>query len=82
MSPEIIETRGHTSRDGVLELSLKTAVADVDVVATVHVRQESLASETDAYGWPKHYFEEVAGSMPDLRRWPEGGFEERQALDE
>jgi hypothetical protein len=33
--------------------------------------------EVDENGWPKNFFEQVAGSMPELRRGAQGEFEIR-----
>ena len=34
----------------------------------------------DRNGWPDGFFDEVAGSMPELRRWQQGEFEAREPL--
>jgi hypothetical protein len=81
MLNETIETRAHTTRDGMLNLSVNVGVADVDVAVTVHVRPVAKAAEVDANGWPLGFFERVAGSMPDLERAPQGEFEERLPLE-
>ncbi len=80
MSPETIETRAHTTSEGVLNLSVHVGVLDAEVAVTVHVRPVAPASELDANGWPKGFFEQVAGSMPELRRGPQGDFETRLSL--
>jgi hypothetical protein len=82
MAVETYETQAHTTREGVLNLSVKTRASDLDVVVTVQVRPILPAAETDPNGWPKDYFDNVAGSMPELRRWPQGEFEDRQPLGE
>ena len=86
MSPEIIETRAHTTPDGMLNLNMNVGVADVDVTVTVRVRPMSSSGNVsvgnvDANGWPQDFFEQVAGSMPELRRAPQGPFEERQPFE-
>ena len=81
MPTETIETSGHTTPDGMLNLSLKVGVSDSDVAVFVQIRPLAPAGETDANGWPKGYFERVAGSMPELTRPPQGYFEERPSLE-
>jgi len=80
MSPETIETRAHTTSEGVLNLSVQVGVFDTDVAVTVQVRPVAPVAELDAKGWPKGFFEQVAGSMPELRRAPQGDFEPRLPL--
>jgi hypothetical protein len=65
---ETIEARGHTTGDGMLNLS---------VAVVVQVRVLPRVVDRDENGWPKNFFEQVAGSMPRLRRGPQGQFEER-----
>ena len=79
MLTETIETSGHTTPEGVLNLSLNVGVSKADVAVAVRVRPLVPAGEVDANGWPKGFFERVAGSMPELRRPPQGHFEERSA---
>ncbi len=77
---DTIETRAHTTRDGMLNLSVDVGMADADVAVTVRVRPVS-GGEVDANGWPTGFFECVAGSMPELERAPQGQFEERLPLE-
>lgn len=72
MLTETIETRAHTTREGVLNLSVNVGVVDADVSVVVQVRPLAPTGEVDANGWPKGFFERVAGSMPELRRAPPG----------
>jgi len=74
---ETIETRGHTTRDGMLNLSVDVGLADTDVAVVVQVRALPRAVDLDENGWPRNFFERVAGSMPEFRRGPQGEFEER-----
>jgi hypothetical protein len=74
---ETIETRGHTTQDGTLNLSVDVGLADTDVAVVVQVRALPRAVDLDENGWPRNFFERVAGSMPELRRDPQGEFEER-----
>jgi len=78
---EIIEARGHTTRDGMLNLSVDVGLADTDVAVVVQVRALPHAVDLDENGWPKNFFEQVAGSMPDLRCDPQGEFEDRLAFE-
>jgi len=81
MLSETIEMRAHTTQDGVLHLSVNVGVADAGVAVTVQVRPLASAENFDANGWPKGFFDRVAGSMPELRRAPQGGFEQRTPLE-
>ena len=81
MLTETIEARAHTTRDGMLNLSVNVGVADADVAVVVHVKPLAVPGEVDANGWPKGFFERVAGSMPELSRAPQGQFEQRLALE-
>ena len=56
-------------------------MADVDVAVTVRVRSLAPAKDADANGWPRGFFDRVAGSMPELRRAPQGDFEQRMPLE-
>jgi hypothetical protein len=81
MLNETIETRGHTTEDGILNLTVNVGVPDAEVAVTVHVKTLTSTHEVDANGWPIDFFERVAGSMPDLQRAPQGEFEERLTLE-
>jgi hypothetical protein len=81
MKTETIEARGHTTRDGMLILSVNVGVPDADVSVVLHVKPLSAPGELDANGWPKAFFERVAGSMPELSRAPQGPFEQRLAFE-
>ena len=80
MLSQTVETRAHTTRDGVLNLSIKVGMTDADVAVSVRVSPLASTSDVDANGWPKGFFEQVAGSMPNLERAPQGDFEERLPL--
>jgi hypothetical protein len=80
MRSDVIETLAHTTPDGKLNLSLDVGVADADVTVTIRVKPRPSA-EVDAYGWLKSFFDQVAGSMPDIDRAPQGEFEERLPLE-
>jgi hypothetical protein len=81
MLNEMIETRGHTTKDGILNLSVKVGAADADVAVVVLVRVLTPSEGVNANGWPIDFFERVAGSMPELQRAPQGQFEDRLPLD-
>ena len=77
---ETIETRGRTTKDGTLNLTLDVGAADTDVEVTVQVRAVVSSDHVDVNGWPVDFFERVAGSMPELQRAPQGEFEDRLAF--
>ncbi len=81
MMTETIEARGHTTREGVLNLSVNVGLADADVFVVIRVKPVISADAVDEHGWPLGFFDQVAGSMPDLQRAPQGQFEERLTLE-
>ena len=81
MLNESVETFAHTTPEGLLNLSLHVGVADADVAVSVRVTPIRPSGEVDANGWPIGYFDQIAGSMPDLERAPQGEFEQRLALE-
>jgi hypothetical protein len=81
MSSETVETFARTTPDGFLNLSLHVGVADADVAVRVRVTPIRPSGEVDADGWPTGYFDQIAGSMPDLERAPQREFEQRLALE-
>lgn len=81
MLNETISTQAHTTKDGVLNLSVNVGLADVDVAVVVQVRPLGPIGEIDENGWPKDFFERVAGSMPEMQRAPQGEFEERLSFE-
>lgn len=72
--------RGHTTPEGVLNLSIPVGFSDVDVSVIVQVKPVQPANDVDENGWPLGYFDRVPGSMPDLERGPQGEFEDRLPL--
>ena len=81
MMNETIKTRAHTTEDGILNLSVEVGVADADVTVVLQVRPLASSGKADQKGWPKDFFEQVAGSIPDLQRGPQGEFEERLSFE-
>jgi hypothetical protein len=77
---ETIETRGHTTGDGMLNLCVDVGLADTNFAVVLQVRVLPRAEELDENGWPIGFFERVAGSMPELTRPAQGTFEERLTL--
>ncbi|WP_254512210.1 hypothetical protein [Anatilimnocola floriformis] len=75
--PTIIQAQAHTTPDGVLNLSVPVGLADVDVAVVLQVKALRVSTDLDENGWPRGYFEQVPGSMPDLQRPPQGEFERR-----
>ena len=61
MLTETIEARGHTTQEGVLNLSGHVGLADADVAVVMRVKPLHPASEVDENGWPRGFFERVAG---------------------
>jgi hypothetical protein len=80
MLTETIQTRAHTTRDGILNLRVDVGVPDTDVAVTVRVTP-AFHGDVDANGWPWGFFARVAGSMPELERAPQGQFEVRSTVD-
>jgi len=68
-------------KTGTLNLTVKVGAADADVEITVQVRAVTPPDRVDANGWPVDFFEQVAGSMPELQRAPQGKFEDRLPLE-
>jgi hypothetical protein len=66
-----IKSHEHITQDGILDLSVNVGLADVDVAVVVQVRPLVRGGEVDENGWPKDFFERVAGSMPELQRVPQ-----------
>ena len=76
-----VETIARTTLDGLLNLSVHVGVADADVAVSVRVTLLRPGGDLDSNGWPIGYFDQVAGSMPNLERAPQGQFEQRLAID-
>ena len=81
MLNQTIEARGHTTPDGVLNLSVQVGLADADVSVVMRVKPLAPAGAVDENGWPLGFFDRVAGSMPELQRAPQGQFEERLTFE-
>lgn len=81
MLNETIKTHAHTTEDGMLNLSVNVGLADADVAVVVQVTPVTPIGELDENGWPKGFFEQVAGSIPDLQRGDQGQFEERLSFE-
>jgi hypothetical protein len=81
MLNETFKTQAHTTEDGTLNLSVIVGLPDADVAVVVQVKALGPGRDLDENGWPKNFFERVAGSMPDLERAPQGQFEERLSLE-
>jgi hypothetical protein len=60
----------------------KVVLPDVDVTVVVQVMPLVPEGDVDENGWPKDFFERVAGSMPELHRAPQGHFEEGLTLND
>ncbi len=81
MPSKTIETRAHTTKDGRLNLSVDVDVADADVAVLVTVTPVTAEPDVDENGWPQGFFDRVAGSMPEIRRGLQGGYEDRHPLE-
>ncbi len=81
MLTETIETCGHTTRDGVLNLTVNVGVPDAEVSVIIRIRSIASAEPVDDNGWPQGFFERVAGSMPELQRAAQGQYEERLTFE-
>ena len=57
MLNETIEASGHTTKDGILNLSIKVGAADADVAVIVQVRALTPEDLVDTNGWPSDFFE-------------------------
>lgn len=64
-----------------LNLSVDVGIADAEVAVVVQVRALPPATDLYSNGWPQSFFEQVAGSMPELERAPQGEFETRHELE-
>ncbi|HTI70097.1 MAG TPA: hypothetical protein VMF06_09030, partial [Candidatus Limnocylindria bacterium] len=69
------------TRDGKLNLSVDVGILDAEVTVTLHVKSSQPTEEVDSNGWPIGFFDQIAGSMPELRRAPQGAFEARLPLE-
>ena len=56
MLNETIETCGHTTKDGTLNLSIKVGATDADVAVIVQVRAVTPEDRVDTNGWPSDFF--------------------------
>jgi hypothetical protein len=86
----VIHLSATAGPDGVLHLSVPVgASGDFEVAVVVAPRPPASGGNTPAaktpeeLGWPPGYFENTFGSIDDpaFRRYPQGEFEKREALD-
>jgi len=66
---DAIKLRSHVGPDGILKLEVPVGVKDTDLDVIVNVEpvgNGAPAKTPEELGWPKGFFEEVAGSMPDF----------------
>ena len=66
--------RGHVKLD--VKTDLPSTEADVTVIVEPVKEEEAV----DEKGWPIGFFDNVIGSVKDIRRWPQGEFEKRKPL--
>jgi hypothetical protein len=85
MSAELIRMNGRSDANGQFVVALDVGVPNADVSVEVRVANRSgRPGEEDSTApdeWPPDFFERFAGSMPDLRRWPQGNFEDRPSFE-
>lgn len=81
MLTETIKAHGHTTPEGILNLSIQVGLADADVSIVMRLKPTVPREGMDDNGWPLGFFERVAGSMPELVRATQGQFEDRLAIE-
>ena len=81
MDTKTITSFGHTTPDGKLNLTVDLGMPNEEVSVVVQVRRARGTEEVDAKGWPIGYFDTVPGSMPNLKRLPQGEFEQRNPIE-
>ena len=64
MLNETIETSGHTTKDGILNLSIKVGAADADVAVIVQVRAVTPEDGVDTNGWPSDFWSALPDRCP------------------
>jgi hypothetical protein len=85
----VIRLTAKSGPDGVLHLSVPVGAPGEFEVAIVIAPKPSANGATSApktpeeRGWPPGFFEKTFGSITDeaFKRYPQGEFEEREALD-
>ena len=76
MNNGMILARAKTSPEGVLELHLQTGRPNLEVDVVISFDKGSpiiprkYNGPVDEKGWPVGFFEEIAGSIPELERAP------------
>ena len=64
MLNETIETSGHSTKDGILNLSIQVGAADADVAVIVQVRAVTPEDRVDTNGWPSDFLSELPDRCP------------------
>ena len=77
--PGIMEINGRFERGQVI-LDKQPALPE-GVRLHVRITVEKNEEAVDDNGWPLGFFEETAGSCPDLERPPQGEYEIRESLE-
>ena len=73
--------RSHVGKDGVLNLQLPTGIKDSDVEIVVIVQPQREPKWIQDSGYPRLFFEETFGSLPELSELePVGNYELREEL--
>jgi hypothetical protein len=65
MATETIEARGHTTQDGMLNLSVHVGLADAEVSVVMQVKPLEPVGDMGKPGEPRANVEGVAESMPE-----------------
>ena len=78
---ETIQTRSHTKRDRWLNLIVNVGVEDFAVVVVVQVKPSTRKGSVDENGWPIGFFDQVVGSMPEVKSPPQGRLGDSYEID-
>ena len=67
MPPDVMETRAHTTQDGMLQLELDVGVADVDVTVIIRLIPPAQA-HVDGNGWPIDFLDRKSTRLNSSHR--------------
>ena len=81
MLNETIETSGHTTKDGILNLSIKVGATDTDVAVIVQVRAVTTEDRVDTNGWPIDFLSALPDRCPSCSGRLRATFEDRIAFE-
>ena len=80
MAVKTITVESRVGSDGILKLQVPVGIPNSDVVVIV-VPVAPAEKSPEELGWPPGFFEQTAGSIPDLERAPQGNYEVRNELE-